>query len=164
MEDNKENTPSDKDGKKQSLNFYWVYGIIGFVLLGMLVLNSGQDGSQIQWAEFTQYIEKGEVKRVVFDGRRATILLKDGIREDMNSNESDQSLLNTVYRSSDFWLNIPLGDAYLADLKEQRAVRYSILENPKRNCLKKAKGLTLTSETWRVWMERKKNWKKLLRF
>jgi len=118
MEDNKQNTPSDKDGKKQSLNFYWVYGIIGFVLLGMLVLNSGQDGRQIQWAEFTEYIEKGEVKRVVFDGRRATILLKDGIREDMNSNESDQSLLNTVYRSSDFWLNIPVGDAYLADLKD----------------------------------------------
>jgi cell division protease FtsH len=118
MEEDKKTNPTDKEGKKQNLNFYWVYGIIGFVLLGMLMLNSGQDGRQIQWAEFTDYIEKGEVKRVVFDGQRATVLLKDGFREDVSGNEGDRSLLNTVYRSSDFWLNIPLGDAYLAELKE----------------------------------------------
>jgi cell division protease FtsH len=118
MEEDKKKNPTDKEGKKQNLNFYWVYGIIGFVLLGMLMLNSGQDGRQIQWAEFTDYIEKGEVKRVVFDGQRATVLLKDGFREDVSGNEGDRSLLNTVYRSSDFWLNIPLGDAYLAELKE----------------------------------------------
>jgi ATP-dependent metalloprotease FtsH len=118
MEENKKTPPSEKDGKKQSLNFYWVYAIIGFVLLGMLVLNSGQDGRQIQWSEFTDYIEKGDVKRVVFDGQRATILLKDAARQDLNGNEDDQSLLNMAYRSSDFWLNVPLGDAYLDDLKE----------------------------------------------
>jgi len=96
MEEKKQNTPTEKDGKKQNLNFYWVYAIIGFLLLGMLVLNSGQDGRQIQWSEFTDYIEKGEVKRVVFDGQRATILLNDAAREDLNGHEDDQSLLNTV--------------------------------------------------------------------
>ncbi|MDE0979279.1 MAG: ATP-dependent zinc metalloprotease FtsH [Flavobacteriales bacterium] len=118
MEDNNQNTPADKGGKKQNLNFYWVYAIIGFVLLGMLLLNSGQDGRQIQWSEFKSYIEKGDVKSVVFDGQRATILLRDEVREGMNADQDDQSLISTVYRSSDFWLFVPVGDAYLEDLKQ----------------------------------------------
>jgi ATP-dependent metalloprotease FtsH len=118
MEDNNQNTPADKGGKKPNLNFYWVYAVIGFVLLGMLLLNSGQDGRQIQWSEFKDYIEKGDVKSVVFDGQRATILLRDEVREEMNADQDEKSLISAVYRSSDFWLFVPAGDAYLDDLKQ----------------------------------------------
>lgn len=118
MEDNNQNTSADKSGKKPNLNFYWVYAVIGFVLLGMLLLNSGQDGRQIQWSEFKNYIEKGDVKSVVFDGQRATILLRDEIRQEMNADQDEKSLLSAVYRSSDFWLFVPSGDAYLDDLKQ----------------------------------------------
>lgn len=118
MEDNNQNTSADKGGKKPNLNFYWVYAVIGFVLLGMLLLNSGQDGRQIQWSEFKDYIEKGDVKSVVFDGQRATILLRDDVREEMNADQDEKSLISAVYRSSDFWLFVPAGDAYLDDLKQ----------------------------------------------
>lgn len=118
MEDNNQNTSADKGGKKPNLNFYWVYAVIGFVLLGMLLLNSGQDGRQIQWSEFKDYIEKGDVKSVVFDGQRATILLRDEVREEMNADQDEKSLISAVYRSSDFWLFVPAGDAYLDDLKQ----------------------------------------------
>ena len=118
MEDNNQNTSADKGSKKPNLNFYWVYAVIGFVLLGMLLLNSGQDGRQIQWSEFKDYIEKGDVKSVVFDGQRATILLRDEVREEMNADQDEKSLISAVYRSSDFWLFVPAGDAYLDDLKQ----------------------------------------------
>ena len=118
MEDNNQNASADKGGKKPNLNFYWVYAVIGFVLLGMLLLNSGQDGRQIQWSEFKDYIEKGDVKSVVFDGQRATILLRDDVREEMNADQDEKSLISALYRSSDFWLFVPAGDAYLDDLKQ----------------------------------------------
>ena len=118
MEDNNQNASADKGSKKPNLNFYWVYAVIGFVLLGMLLLNSGQDGRQIQWSEFKDYIEKGDVKSVVFDGQRATILLRDEVREEMNADQDEKSLISAVYRSSDFWLFVPAGDAYLDDLKQ----------------------------------------------
>ncbi len=118
MEDNNQNASADKGSKKPNLNFYWVYAVIGFVLLGMLLLNSGQDGRQIQWSEFKDYIEKGDVKSVVFDGQRATILLRDDVREEMNADQDEKSLISALYRSSDFWLFVPAGDAYLDDLKQ----------------------------------------------
>ena len=81
------------------------------------MLNSGQDGRQIQWAEFKERIEEGEVKRVVFDGQRATIMLNESVREAESEGEDEESLLKSVYRSSDYWLNVPAGDAYLDDMK-----------------------------------------------
>lgn len=107
-----------KGTKPGGLNFYWIYGIIGVLFLGMLLLGSGGEGQQIQWAEFKQRIEKGEVDRVVFDGARASVLLKDSVREAMNPSRNEDALLETVYRSSDYWLNVPAGDVYLEDIKE----------------------------------------------
>lgn len=117
MEENKDQGTGNKGGEKPSLSFYWIYGIIGFVLLGMLMMNTGQDGGQIQWAEFKDRIEAGEVDRVVFDGQRATILLKEEVRDELREGDDEESLLKSVYRGSDFWLNIPAGDAYLDDMK-----------------------------------------------
>ena len=65
MEEQKDQGSESRNGGKPSLNFYWIYAVIVVVLLGMLMLNSGQDGRQIQWAEFKERIEDGEVKGAV---------------------------------------------------------------------------------------------------
>lgn len=117
MSEQKDQGTESRDGGKPSLNFYWIYAVIVVLLLGMLMLNSGQDGRQIQWAEFKERIEDGEVKRVVFDGQRATIMLNESAREADSEGEDEESLLKSVYRSSDYWLNVPVGDAYLDDMK-----------------------------------------------
>ena len=118
MEEQKDQGSENRKGGKPSLNFYWIYAVIVVLLLGMLMLNSGQDGRQIQWAEFKERIEDGEVKRVVFDGQRATIMLNESVREAESEGEDEQSLLKSVYRSSDYWLHVPAGDAYLDDMKK----------------------------------------------
>ena len=118
MEEQKDQGSENRNGGKPSLNFYWIYAVIVVLLLGMLMLNSGQDGRQIQWAEFKERIDEGEVKRVVFDGQRATIMLNESVREAESEGEDEQSLLKSVYRSSDYWLHVPAGDAYLDDMKK----------------------------------------------
>ena len=117
MSEQKDQGSESRDGGKPSLNFYWIYAVIVVLLLGMLMLNSDQDGRQIQWAEFKERIEDGEVERVVFDGQRATIMLNEAAREVDSEGEDEESLLKSVYRSSDYWLNVPAGDAYLDDMK-----------------------------------------------
>lgn len=107
-----------KGSGKRGLNFYWIYGIIGVMFLAMLFVGSGGEGKQIQWAEFKERIENNEVERVTFDGARASVLLKESVRNELNDSGDDDALLETVYRSSDFWLNIPGGDVYLEDIKE----------------------------------------------
>ena len=117
MEEENKQLGGDKDGKKPQLSFYWVYAIIGVLLLGMLMLNAGSDGRQIQWSEFKSHLSSGDVDRVVFDGHRATVLLSDQARERLFPDEDEEALLKNVYRNSDYWLNVPQGDAYLEDLK-----------------------------------------------
>lgn len=116
MED-KQTTGGAGKGPRKGLSFYWIYGIIGVMFLGMLFLGSGGEGKQIQWAEFKDRIEAGEVERVVFDGSRASVLLKESVRDSLYPSESDDALLKSVYQTSDFWLNVPAGDVYLEDIK-----------------------------------------------
>jgi len=119
MEENKPSGGSKgKEPGKRGLNFYWIYGVIGVMFLVMLFVSSGGEGKQIQWAEFKERIENDEVERVTFDGARASVLLKESARNELNPSTDDDALLETVYRNSDFWLNIPSGDVYLEDIKE----------------------------------------------
>ena len=67
MEDQKKQSSNSGGGNKPSMNFYWIYGVIGVMLLAMLMLNTSEGGREIQWMEFKQKIEDGQVKRLVFD-------------------------------------------------------------------------------------------------
>lgn len=116
MEDQKRQPSSSGESNKPSMNFYWIYGVIGVMLLAMLMLNTSEGGSEIQWTEFKQKIEEEQVKRLVFDGQRASVFLKDEVRQSMEEGE-EEGLLKSVYQGADYWLNVPAGDAYLEDLK-----------------------------------------------
>ena len=117
MEDQKRQPSNSGGGNKPSMNFYWIYGVIGVMLLAMLMLNTSEGGREIQWSEFKQKIEDGQVKRLVFDGQRASVYLKDEVRQSLEEGQEEEGLLKTVYQGADYWLNVPAGDAYLEDLK-----------------------------------------------
>ena len=117
MEDQKRQPSNTGGGNKPSMNFYWIYGVIGVMLLAMLMLNTSEGGREIQWSEFKQKIEDGQVKRLVFDGQRASVYLKDEVRQSLEEGQEEEGLLKTVYQGADYWLNVPAGDAYLEDLK-----------------------------------------------
>ena len=117
MEDQNRQPAGGKGGNKPSMSFYWIYGVIGILLLGMLMLNTSEGGREIQWSEFKQKIEEGQVKRLVFDGQRASVYLTDEARQAQESGREEEGLLKNVYQGADYWLNVPAGDAYLEDLK-----------------------------------------------
>ena len=111
---------NDKSGGKsrKGINFYWIYGLIAVVMLSMLFFGGSSDGKQIQWGELKNRIERGDVQRITHDGTRAQVQLKKEVRAREQANKSDDQLLRQVYNASDFWLDIPAGDAYAEDLKE----------------------------------------------
>ena len=117
MEDQNRQPAGGKGSNKPSMSFYWIYGVIGILLLGMLMLNTSEGGREIQWSEFKQKIEEGQVKRLVFDGQRASVYLTDEARQAQETGREEEGLLKNVYQGADYWLNVPAGDAYLEDLK-----------------------------------------------
>ena len=111
---------NEKSGGKsrKGINFYWIYALIGLVMLSMLFFGGSSDGKQIQWGELKSRIERGEIQRITHDGTRATIQLKKEVRAREQASKNDDQLLRQVYSPTDYWLNIPAGDAYAEDLKE----------------------------------------------
>jgi len=117
MEEQEKKPSGTTGGEKPSMNFYWIYAVIGILLLGMLMMNTSQDGREIQWVELKQNVEAGKVKRLVFDGQRASVYLTEEARDALKSDAEEPGLLKSVYQGADYWVNVPAGDAYLDDLK-----------------------------------------------
>lgn len=117
MESNSDQSnKSDKPGRRQ-ISFYWIYGVVGVLFLGMLMFGSGGGGKEIQWQQFRSLVEKGEVAKVLDDDRTLQITLTDAAREALTTGNDRRGLLQNVYKRTDYWLHKPRGDQYADELK-----------------------------------------------
>jgi ATP-dependent metalloprotease FtsH len=111
-------TPESPKGK--AINFYWIYGIVGVMLLGMILLNSDSSGKEIQFSEFKQHADNGEIEKVTHDGYTYRVYFNDkGVASaDDGERERDDSVLKNLYAAGpDRWFSMPPGDGYLEDFK-----------------------------------------------
>ena len=121
--DNKSTTPSGK-GKKQGnkpgrqMNFYWVYAIVAMFLLTMVMVGDSSTQRQVQWPDFKEMAEKGQITRVSHDGARANLYFTEAVRDSLNGGKSDPQLLQALYAGADASMNIPKGEAYQTEMKE----------------------------------------------
>ena len=121
--DNKNTTPSGK-GKKQGnkpgrqMNFYWVYAIVAMFLLTMVMVGDSSTQRQVQWPDFKEMAEKGQITRVSHDGARANLYFTEAVRDSLNGGKSDPQLLPALYAGADASMNIPTGEAYQTEMKE----------------------------------------------
>ncbi|MFM1931191.1 MAG: hypothetical protein RL226_494, partial [Bacteroidota bacterium] len=76
-----ENNPQENRQPKKQLNFYWIYAIIGAVLFAMLLFNSGSEGDRISYDQFRDKALSGEILRLVQNGERAMVFLKQEVRD-----------------------------------------------------------------------------------
>lgn len=121
--DNRNTTPSGK-GKKQGnkpgrqMNFYWVYAIVAMFLLTMVMVGDSSTQRQVQWPDFKEMAEKGQITRVSHDGARANLYFTEAVRDSLTGGQSDPQLLQALYAGADASMNIPKGEAYQTELKE----------------------------------------------
>ena len=110
--------------KGSSISFYWIYGIVGISLLGMIFLNSGGPGKEIQFSDFKKYAENEQVDKVTHDGHTYQVYFnekgKQADASDSRDGRSNDGVLDNVYSSDgpDKWFSMPPGDGYLEDFRE----------------------------------------------
>ncbi len=108
----------------KSISFYWIYGIVGISLLGMILLNSGGPGKEIQFSDFKKYAENEQVDKVTHDGQTYKVYFNEkGKQADVSDSRDGRSrdgILDKVYSSDDpdKWFSMPPGDGYLEDFIE----------------------------------------------
>jgi cell division protease FtsH len=129
MSADKENRNEEGGQPKRPMNFYWIYAVIGAVLITMLMLNSGSSGKRIQFDEFVGMAQEGKIKRLTQNGERATIFLNP--EAVVNDTEGEDPMMRKLYSGSDFWFYIPPGDEYKAEIKNlQQAYKFEHVYEP----------------------------------
>jgi cell division protease FtsH len=112
-------SPIPKKNSGKSVNFYWIYAVVGLLLLGMIMLNSDGGGSEIQFSEFKSYVESGDVDHVIHDGHVYKVFLTESAKEDLvGSSDQDSQGIMGLYAGPDVWFSMPPGDSYTEDYKQ----------------------------------------------
>jgi cell division protease FtsH len=107
------------DGPDKKINFYWIYAVVGVVLLGMIMLNSSGGGEEIQFSDFKTYVEEGDVDHVTHDGHVYKVYLTERASEELsNDDDNSNTVMRGLYASPDVWFSMPPGDSYTEDYKE----------------------------------------------
>ena len=104
-------------GPKKSMNFYWIYALIGALLLAMLVFNNTGPSKTLSYKEFKERAENNEIRSFHENGVKAQIVLKDDAAKD--SVDTNKGLLPALNQGgADYVMNIPPGEDYRSEIKE----------------------------------------------
>ncbi len=60
-----ENNGKNKKGPDKAINFYWIYGLIGVLILSMWLFNYGPKTQRIDVSEYENFLDAGDVDRIV---------------------------------------------------------------------------------------------------
>ena len=113
------NSPIPQKDSGKNVNFYWIYAVVGVLLLGMIMLNSDGGGSEIQFSEFKAYVESDDVDHVIHDGHVYKVYLTESAKEDLvGSSDDDSRGIMGLYAGPDVWFSMPPGDSYTEDYKQ----------------------------------------------
>jgi len=69
--------PIKNSGKKGKFNFYWLYGFIALVIIGIYFFNSSPKPQKIDWKELKPMLINKDVQKIIlFNNRRVEIYIK----------------------------------------------------------------------------------------
>ena len=116
----KKNTASNKKPAptQSKFNFYWIYGIVGVMLLGMILLNSDGGGDKISFKTFKELVEENKVDRVSNDGLTYSVYLNERGEDDVNDDRSSDGFFNGSANSVDYYFNMQQDGGYKEQFKE----------------------------------------------
>lgn len=107
---------------KKTFNYYWIYAIIGLLLLGLNLFNFNSSSQKTTWKNFAEMIQSGEVARVIVITNEmiAEIYIKE---EALASNEKYQkikgkSITGLPNRGPHFYIQIGSVEQFAKDLKD----------------------------------------------
>ena len=99
-------------------NFYWIYGIVGVMLLGMILLNSEGGGDKISFSKFKELVETKKVERVSNDGLTYSVYLNEIGKADLDNGRSDDGVFGVSANSPDYYFNMQQDGGYKENFKE----------------------------------------------
>ena len=78
MENNEQKPKKDKipAPPKRPFNFYWIYGVIVVMILGMGLFNFNSNLVRIDISDYDRYLDQGDVQGIVVNGDAVLVTIK----------------------------------------------------------------------------------------
>ena len=105
-----QNKKKQNNNNKPKFNFYWIYGIIGAIILLQFFLGSSffQNSKEISNSEFFGYLESGdidEVQIIVNTGKVKVFLTNEALQKDVHKNTKPSNINFAGSKSPNYILN-----------------------------------------------------------
>lgn len=116
-EGNKQGKPKMPDAPK-NMNFYWIYGVIAVILIGMMFFNGSSDGKETDFTRFKQFSESHLIEKVEYDGGTALIYLNQAGKDSLKNELGNAGGMKGFTRSAEYWFNIPPGEEFVKEIQQ----------------------------------------------
>ena len=116
-EGNKQGKPKMPDAPK-NMNFYWIYGVIAVILIGMMFFNGSSDGKETDFTRFKQFSESHLIEKVEYDGGTALIYLNQAGKDSLKNELGNAGGMKGFARSAEYWFNIPPGEEFVKEIQQ----------------------------------------------
>ena len=106
-------------GKKPKISFYWIYGILALVFLGLQFLNTGGEPKKTDWKDFKTMLQDKDVQKIVLVNKEIAEIY---ITPDALKKEKYKGLKETTstfgQKTAQFVYNVASPDIFIQQVQE----------------------------------------------
>lgn len=116
-----------KDGKKPKFNFYWIYGILAVVFIGIQFLNWGEGAKQTNWRELKDMLEFGDVEKIILVNKEyAEIFIRpEKLSEEKYKDVQNESTFGKT--GPQYYYNVASPEKFIEQVEDaQQSADYTI--------------------------------------
>jgi len=106
-------------GKRPKFSFYWIYGILALVFLGINFLNTGGEAKKTDWKDLkTMLVEKDVQKIILVNKEVAEIYLKPEVLKKEKYKEVKNTTNSFGQKTPQFFYNVASPDIFIQQVQE----------------------------------------------
>ncbi len=112
---------SNQNKDKKPFNFYWIYAIVGVVLISINLINFSGTGMEISPSKFEEYVKAGDIEKVVIinEKKGEVYLNSDALTKDEHKSKTKAPIVTGAKSSGpQYYFEVgPWKESIAADLK-----------------------------------------------
>ncbi len=106
-------------GKKPKFSFYWIYGILALVFLGINFLNTGSEAKKTDWKDLKQMLQEKDVQKLVLVNKEVAEVYLTPEALKLAKFKDLKSSANTFgQKTPQFYYNVASPDIFIQQVQE----------------------------------------------
>jgi cell division protease FtsH len=106
-------------GKKPKISFYWIYGILALVFLGVNLLNTGGEPKKTDWKDFRTMLQDKDIQKIILVNKEvAEIYIKPDSLKKKKYKDVKSTTSTFGQKTAQFVYNVASPDIFIQQVQE----------------------------------------------